>query len=155
MPNSADGDGFKGTPKLPRLSLDNHKVANQVEGAVSDGAFPAISGRTVLAFNHGLQRIMPRACGHLGISARATGFDDLAVQGGLAERLILGVDNLLRGIAILRVQAGALSRLGVNTVDQTETVLHRHGVQPTREVNRVVTVLPACWQMFFRVHAGH
>jgi hypothetical protein len=36
-------------------------------------------------------------------------------------------------------------------VDQTETSFHRHWVQPTREVYRVVTVLRAGWRVLARL----
>lgn len=80
--------------------------------------------------NHGL----PSAGGHARVAPRKVGFGDLAVERGLTESLVLGVDDLLGGITVLRLQAKASAGFGIDAIelsgaltaiDQTETVLHR------------------------------
>jgi len=93
--------------------------------------------------------VLPGARRDTVVGAGEIGFGNLQIERGLTERLILGEDDLLGGITILGFQTESLSGLGIDAVefvaaltavDQTETSFHRHCVQPTREVNRVVTV---------------
>jgi hypothetical protein len=80
----------------------------------------------------------------------------------LPQCLILGEDDLLRGIAVLGLQTRASANLAIDavecraalaTVDQTETIFHRLSrvAYPRRKPNRYG--LRACWRALARLGA--
>jgi hypothetical protein len=87
-------------------------------------------------------------------------FGNLQIERWLPECLILCQDNLLRDIAVPGFQTEAFAGLRIYTIElisafaavyQTEPIFHRHVMQPTREVNRVVKVLRPCWRVLTRL----
>ena len=91
-------------------------------------------------------RCVPISIGMAGAGEIRLG--NLEIERGLAKRLVLGEDDLLGRIAVAGFETVTVAGFGIDAVelmaltatDETETFFHRHGVQPTKEVNRVVTV---------------
>src|SRR5687768_16652767 len=88
----------------------------------------------MLGFHERIQRVLPGPRADTGITPRQIRFGELEVDGGLLYGLILGEEDLLRGIAVLRLQTGAFAshaidavecRAAFAAVDQTETIFHR------------------------------
>jgi len=78
--------------------------------------------------------------------------------------LFFSEDELCSGISVFGIQTGSFACLGINAIElaaaivsmnQKESFVPRHCGQPTREVDRVVTVSPTCWRDVPGVDVAH
>lgn len=103
-----------------RRGLDDYPVKQLGQGGILSGPLPAGPVLTLLGINERGQRMAPRPSSDAGIGAGEVGFGDLEVEGGLAEGLVLGEDNLGRDILVLGLEADAFAGEGIEAIEAME-----------------------------------
>ena len=116
--------------------------SNEAIAGVFDDALPALFIGVELGAGDGFDGVLPGARGDAVVGAGEIRLGDLQIERGLAERLVLGEDDLFGDVAVLGLQTEAPAGFGVDAVelaaafaavDQTVTSFHRHEVQPTKK----------------------
>src|SRR5439155_3393225 len=130
----AHGAGFDAAEEVLGLGFDDDLVPDEIEWFLPACAKPSLLGRPLFGFHQRIQRILPGAHHNAGIASGQIRFGELEIDGGLAQRLVFREDDLLRSVAVFRLQTGAFTGLGIDAVegraafaavDQTETIFHR------------------------------
>ena len=101
--------GFDAAEEVLGLGFDDDLVPDEIERLLPGRAKPALFGRSLFGFNQRIQRILPGARHNAGIAAGQIRFGELEIDGGLAQRLVFREDDLLRGVAVFRLQTGAFA----------------------------------------------
>ena len=84
-------------------------MADEVEGFVPHRRYPSALGWAGFERGHCVHDILPCPFGHDGVAVLQVSLGDLQVDGGLSHGLILGLDDLLGGVLVRGVKAGAFA----------------------------------------------
>ncbi|MFZ0826134.1 MAG: hypothetical protein WAO02_01800 [Verrucomicrobiia bacterium] len=99
--NRAFGEGRQ---EMVRLGFNQFQAADEIKGPLLHGAFPARPRIASLGLGDGVHDGLPRPIHAVGVSGHQVGAGDLQVDGRLAERLVAGVANPVRGLGIPRLE---------------------------------------------------
>src|SRR5690349_9914056 len=100
-----------------RLRFDDDLVADEIERLLLRCAEPSLFGWSLFGGDKRIQCIVPGARCNTGIAARQISLGELKIKVRVAQRLVLGQDDLFGCLAILRLKAGAFASFGVNAVE--------------------------------------
>jgi hypothetical protein len=104
-----------------RRRLKQLPTANEIKRLVGNCGFPSHLSRASLEREHGVHDILPRPLCHDGIAVLQTGLSDLEVDGGLAQRLVLRINDLTGCFLVGSIQAGAFASLTINAIIDAPT----------------------------------
>ena len=118
----ADRAGAEHGQEIVGQRGDDDVLAEEVEGGVLDGRFPAVQGRPLFVQDHVGHDVAPGAGDQARVDGGQVGHADLAVDVRVLQRLVLVLDESLGLLAVSGAQAGPLAGLGVDAVKTAAAV---------------------------------
>jgi hypothetical protein len=111
-----DAGGFKHLPKIIGRGLDEALLADDIESPVAHPPLSQDLGLRLTAGAEFIQNVFPGAFGQRFVGGREVGPCQGQSESGFAGDLVFGADDFLRGLAVARLEAGALAGVGIKEV---------------------------------------
>src|SRR5262245_59249712 len=96
-------------------------MADEIERLLFGGAKPPLFGWSLFGCDERIQCIVPCARCNTRIAARQISFGDLKIQVRVAQRLVLGQDDLFGRLTIFGLKTRAFAALSIDTIESASS----------------------------------